>query len=144
MNEERRMILEMVREGSVTVQEAERLLEALPEIEKTYDGEAALMARPTGMPKRLVVLVTEGGRAKVNVKIPFSLLRVGLKLGKSFGSIGQKHSKDPADAEAFEMLNNLDVDELLASISDGDITLPYVMVDADDEEKGQHVTVTLE
>jgi len=35
MNEERRLILEMLKEGSISVEEAERLMEALPTMTKT-------------------------------------------------------------------------------------------------------------
>ncbi|MFR9191172.1 MAG: hypothetical protein ACLVL7_13870 [Anaerotruncus massiliensis (ex Togo et al. 2019)] len=33
------------------------------------------------------MLVTENGKQKVNVRVPFSLVRVGLKMGKSIGAI---------------------------------------------------------
>ena len=43
-----------------------------------------------------------------------------------------------------DILNNIDVDELLASIDDGEITLPYAIVDVDDEDSGDQVRVVLE
>lgn len=147
MHEERRMILEMLKEGAVTIEEAERLLEAIPAEEETARTEA-LMAGSSGgnTPKRIYVHVTEDGRTKVNVKVPFSLVRAGLKLGKSFGALGARHAKDQSEADALEMLKEIDIDELLDSLNDGEITLPYTIVDVDNVEDGrlQHVTVLLE
>ena len=149
MNEERKLILEMLKAGTVTVEEAERLLAALAEetaetqdAEKTelavYDGVTGAQLRP----KRIVVCVTKGEKPVVNVRVPFSLARAGLKMGKTFMSIGAK--TDPDAAQAFEALRDVDMDDILDSISDGDITLPYAIVDVDDDEKGEHVKIVLE
>lgn len=143
MNEERRMILQMLKDGAISVEEAERLMEAVPAGEEDTKTANALTAS-SGMPKRISVLVTGDGKTKVNVKVPFSLVRAGLKLGKTFGVYGAKFTKDPSEAEMLESLKSLDVDEILNSINDGDITLPYTMVDVEDDEKGEHVKVVLE
>lgn len=143
MNEERRMILEMLQEGAISVEEAERLMEALPAEGPRQLAEASVRAGVS--PKRVVVLVTENGKQKVNVRVPFSLVRVGLKMGKSIGAISLKSAKDdPQAQQALDILNNIDVDELLASIDDGEITLPYAIVDVDDEDSGDQVRVVLE
>ena len=144
MNEERRMILEMLQEGAISVEEAERLMEALP-AEESRQLTAASPARAGVSPKRVVVLVTENGKQKVNVRIPFSLVRVGLKMGKSIGAVSLRSAKDdPQAQQALDILNNIDVDELLAGIDDGEITLPYAIVDVDDEDSGDQVRVVLE
>ena len=144
MNEERRMILEMLQEGAISVEEAERLMEALP-AEESRQLTTAAPARAGVSPKRVVVLVTENGKQKVNVRVPFSLVRVGLKMGKSIGAISLKSAKDdPQAQQALDILNNIDVDELLASIDDGEITLPYAIGDVDDEDSGDQVRVVLE
>ena len=144
MNEERRMILEMLQEGAISVEEAERLMEALP-AEESRQLTAASPAHAGVSPKRVVVLVTENGKQKVNVRIPFSLVRVGLKMGKSIGAVSLRSAKDdPQAQQALDILNNIDVDELLAGIDDGEITLPYAIVDVDDEDSGDQVRVVLE
>lgn len=150
MNEERRLILEMLKEGTISVEEAERLMEALPKTQESEEPQPlALEAAEAGdgpapiAPKRIRIQVRENGKNKVNVRVPFSLVRVGLKLGQSFSSLGAKYV-DEEGAKAMEMLKNIDVDELLASISDGEITLPYAMVDVDDEDTGESVLVVLE
>lgn len=142
MTEERKMILEMVKEGTITVEEGEQLLTAMGEEEKSASASLEVYQGKKLSPKRLLVLVTENGRPKVNVRVPFSLVRVGLKLGQSFG--GMSYTNDPAGRKALEALQEIDIDELLDSISDGDITLPYTMVDMDDLDKGEHVTIVLE
>ena len=143
MNEERRMILQMLKDGAVSVDEAERLLEAIP-----AEAEALEVVRTSSgsQPRRISVVVTEDGRTKVNVKVPFSLMRLGLKLGQSAGAIGAKYAKDAEEAQVLEVLKNIDVDELLGSLNDGEITLPYTIVDVDQELDGkhQHVSVVLE
>ncbi|MDR2931865.1 MAG: hypothetical protein LBV27_02030 [Oscillospiraceae bacterium] len=144
MNEERTMILEMLKNGDITVEEAERLMDAIP---RESDSLTVKASGAQGLaPKRIVVLVTEDDKAKVNVKVPFSLVRAGLKIGKAFGGFSARNADSEAEARAFEMLQELDIDEILASISDGEIELPYTMVDVDNIEDGkvQHVKVTLE
>lgn len=142
MNEERRMILEMLKENAITVEEAERLLEALNN-EKEESELTVIKPGQTGFdPKRIVVLVTEEGKQKANIKLPFSLVRTALKIGKTVAGIGGKYS--PENAEALEMLQHIDIDEILENLSDGEISLPYTMVDAHDDDKGQHVQIVLE
>jgi len=94
------------------------------------------------MPKRIIVRVTDGGKAKVNVRIPFSLVRTGLKLGQTIGSLVAKHS--PEYSKEFAILKDIDIDELLSSISEGEVSLPYTFVDVEEEEEGKHVQVVLE
>ena len=74
MNENRRQILDMLAEGKVTAEEAERLLAAL-ERSPAQGGEAV---------KYLRVLVDahdeHEGPTKVNVRVPMQLLRAGVRL----------------------------------------------------------------
>jgi hypothetical protein len=144
MNEERKMILQMLQDGVITAAEAENLLDAIPAENRTR-ADARLAVRqdsPVVYPKKISVRVTEGERTRINVSLPFSLIRAGLTLGKAAGTMGFWHARDEERAVIRESLKNIDVDELLASLHDGVITLPYVMVDMDDGE-GQHVEITL-
>lgn len=145
MNEERKMILQMLYEGAISVEEAENLLNTLSENEPPAEAVAMMPVPPSFSPKRIIVRVVENGKSKVNVKVPFSLVRVGLKLGQTFSSLGSKYVQNSPEArDAMEILKNIDLDELLSSISDGEITLPYTLVEVDDEEKATHVVVGLE
>jgi hypothetical protein len=82
MNDDRRSILNMLAEGKINAEEAERLLAAL-------DRSEPAAARPTavanGAPKYLRVSVDtdeagDGGPTKVNIRVPMSLLRAGVRL----------------------------------------------------------------
>ncbi|GAA5188135.1 hypothetical protein GCM10023322_38030 [Rugosimonospora acidiphila] len=82
MNEQRRQILEMLAEGKITADEAERLIDALEREQPEPPPGAAL--RPKARPKYLRVLVEDnsGGEAasRVNVRVPLQLLRAGVRL----------------------------------------------------------------
>ena len=80
MNKERRRILDMLAQGKVTVDEAERLLGAM--------GEPPATVPPTGekkKPRYLRIIVNEDGapdgQEKVRIKVPLILLRAGIKMG---------------------------------------------------------------
>ena len=147
MNEERKMILQMLKDGEISVEEAERLIEAVsderPHTETPYSGKALHGPHP----KRISVLVTEHGKTKVNVKVPFSLVRTALKLGKTAGlisAITTKSTHGDMVAEIMDAIKDIDPDEILNSLSEGAIDLPYTIVDVDDDVEGQQVKVTLE
>lgn len=80
--EERMRILNMVKDGQITAEEAARLLEAL----KGTTATDAVASAETGRAKWLRVRVTDRatGKTKVNVNVPVGLLDVGLKMGAHF------------------------------------------------------------
>ena len=78
MNEQRRQILEMLAEGKINADEAERLIAALER-----DREAPAPTQRKGTPKYLRVVVddrSDGEPSKVNVRVPIQLLRAGVRL----------------------------------------------------------------
>jgi hypothetical protein len=81
MNEQRKQILEMLAEGKITADEAERLITAL---ERDQPDAASASGKPR--PKFLRVVVNSadnfggGGPGRVNVRVPISLLRAGVQL----------------------------------------------------------------
>jgi len=78
ITEERRRILNMLSEGKLTAAEAEQLLDAL-----TPSNATAADVAPRD-PRFLRVLVEghdeEHGMGKVNVRVPFTLIRAGMRL----------------------------------------------------------------
>jgi len=76
MNENRRHILEMLAQGKVTAEEAERLIVALERSDEpaTRDVSDAKYLRV------LVDAADEEGPTKVNVRVPLQLLRAGVRL----------------------------------------------------------------
>ena len=82
MNPDRRSVLQMLAEGKISADEAERLLTALDRNGVPAPAEAS----PSGHnnpPKYLRVTVDameHGKAAKVNVRVPVALLRAGVRL----------------------------------------------------------------
>ncbi len=86
MSTERKQILQMLAEGKITADEADRLLDALGEDTMAADATEAVNADSGEKPKFLHIQVTDSGSCQgcgenVNIKIPVFLLKAGLKLG---------------------------------------------------------------
>jgi hypothetical protein len=88
MSQEMRQVLEMLSSGKVTVQEAEQLLKAVAAPEPTE-------GRPI-QPRYFRILVNKPARdgkkaENVNIRVPMSVVRGGLRLGALFpGMLGKK------------------------------------------------------
>ena len=125
MNDERRQILQMVADGKITADEAERLLSAL-------EGQgASAMAGPAprtgGKPKYLRVLVDAedhhtGKPVKVNIRVPVQLMRAGVRLSALMPSPAREKVNQalrergiPVDVGAMKPEN---LDELLDHLND--------------------------
>ena len=122
MNEERKRILNMLADNKITANEAEALLDAMSSPPAT--GATVAGARSSD-PKYLRVVV-EGDEDKVNVRVPFQLIRAGMRLAAlipatAHGPVNkalQAHGIDidisklkPEDAEALvQHLRDLTVD----------------------------------
>lgn len=139
MNENRRQILDMLAQGKITADEAERLLAAL---EREPSAEA-----PRAEAKYLRVQVEaekEAGGAeptKVNIRVPMKLLRAGVKLA---GLIPQE-AREQVNAAMREKgmsfdLNQLkpeNLDELIGNLQD-------LSVDVEKKDKRTKVKVFCE
>lgn len=138
--EERIKILTMVQEGKITPEDAAQLLEAIgaaptppvppaaprrPAAPPTpFDSEPGPLGRK---PRWLRVRVTDTdtGRPRVNVRLPISMVNVGLKMGSKFAP----------------QVEGLDANELMQIIESGELGQ---IVDVYDEDDGEHVEVFLE
>jgi hypothetical protein len=82
MNEQRRQVLQMLAEGKITADEAERLIDALEREEP--EAPAGAVSRPKARPKYLRVVMVDnsdgGGPSRINIRIPLQLLRAGVRL----------------------------------------------------------------
>ncbi len=116
--EERMKILEMLQEGVITSEEANRLLQAL-------DGQSK--APPGRKPRWLHIKVTDtdANKTRVNVSLPVSVAKAGLKMGARFAP----------DIEGFDVST---LEEMLFSGGTGHI------VDVIDEGDGERVEIYLE
>lgn len=85
MSEHRRQVLQMLSEGKVSADEAERLISALEEpAAKAHEPAATTAGKSRPKYLRVQVDSEDGGGhegpTKVNVRVPMQLLRAGVKL----------------------------------------------------------------
>jgi hypothetical protein len=84
VDEQGRQILEMLAEGKINADEAERLINALERVQP--ESLAGAASRPKSRPKYLRVLVNADGDgsgdgpSRVNIRVPLQLLRAGVRL----------------------------------------------------------------
>lgn len=88
MQEERRKVLEMLQNGKITVDDANRLLTVLGE----QEGKLRTQRRPRWV--RIRVTATDTGRTRVNVTLPIGLVKAGLRAGGSIAGIEGLDTKD--------------------------------------------------
>ncbi|HKK46159.1 MAG TPA: hypothetical protein VJ964_11605 [Balneolaceae bacterium] len=121
MSEEKRMILEMVKEGKISVDEAEQLLEKTESVESAEDTSDT--QKPNSK-KFLRIRVTEGDKVKANINIPIALAKVGLKL------IPKEKLKVNGE--------QISIDQILEMIKEG---TEGEIVNIDAEDKGKKVKI---
>ncbi len=91
-------------------------------------------------PKGIRIQVTEKGILTTNIRIPFFVVKMGLKFGQMAYS-SKTHERYEGE---LERLMDVDMDAILKALSNGDLSLPCLLVDVDESDKKQHVTITLE
>jgi hypothetical protein len=121
MNENRKQILQMLSEGKITADEAERLIAAL----ENAPGEAAPRG---GAPKYIRVLVEaeEEGQGeeltKVNIRVPILLLRAGVKFASLMPLEARNHVNQALREKGMSFdINQLkpeNLDELIDNLQD--------------------------
>jgi hypothetical protein len=123
MMEERKKVLEMLAEGKITPDEAERLLEKLSAsaahgdavIEEEQASVITATAGP-GILKYLRVVVDSADGDKANIRVPIALLRTGINLATMMpGEAGEKLAAKGID---LSHLSSLKGEELIAALRD--------------------------
>jgi len=125
-SEERMRILKMIQDGVISAEDGIRLLDSIEqsgkrETEKSPTEDTVRTARYF----RVRVTDTNTGKARINVRLPVSVLNAGMKMGARFST----------------EIQGLDTNELMAFIREGTIGK---IVDVYDEKDGEHVEVFLE
>jgi hypothetical protein len=93
----------------------------------------------TVKPKRMLVHMGENGKVTADVRLPYSLFKMGMKFGK------MASKEDFGDCEeAMAFLQEFDTAAFEQALATGDETLPAVLVDVCEPEKDSRVTITLE
>jgi hypothetical protein len=127
--EERMKVLEMVRDGVISAEEAAQLLETMgladdkPEPKKPEFRSS--LRKGKGRTFRVRVTDTDTNKTRVNVSLPMSLVNVAIKTGAKFAP----------------EIDGIDMEEIFAAIDEG---ATGKIVDVMDGDDGEHVEVFIE
>lgn len=91
-------------------------------------------------PKGIRIQVTENGVLTANVRVPYFVVKMGLK----FGQMSHNAKKQGSAENELERLKDVDMDAILESLNNGGLSLPCLLVEVDEPDKNEHVTITLE
>lgn len=138
MNEQRRQILQMLAEGKITTEEAERLIDALEREQPESTPGAG--PRPNPRPKYLRVVVVDNSNGDepglVNVRVPLQLLRAGVRLtslipAQALARVSAELNKSGVPINLTE-LKPQDIEEFIEQLGD-------IAVDVDEPDAKVHV-----
>ena len=124
MNEERRKILDMLAQGKITAEEAEKLLDAVGDPGSgAAAGTDAAGRRPW---KYLRVQVDPGPNSesgdRVNIRVPFKLIRAGLKFAafiprEAHAKVNQAFKEKGMDID-LARITPQDLEEIVSNLDD--------------------------
>ena len=126
MNEERRKILDMLAQGKITAEEAEKLLDAVGDPGSgtgAAPGTDAAGRRPW---KYLRVQVDPGPKSesgdRVNIRVPFKLIRAGLKFAafiprEAHAKVNQAFKEKGMDID-LARITPQDLEEIVSNLDD--------------------------
>lgn len=136
MSEERRKILDMLSEGKITVEEAEKLLAAISD-EIGYQENQTDDAKTGRLGFKYLRIVVEPSpssdkKEKVNIRVPAKLIRAGLK----WAALMPKHARTKVHEALHEKGIEMDFDKMsFADIEELVTHLNDFSIDVDGEEK---------
>ena len=117
----------MIQDGKISADEGAHLIQALDAQKNSSSVNSTGTAATKGEARwfRVRVTDTNTGKARVNVRLPVSLLHAGMKMGARFSP----------------EIQGLDRDQLIQFINSGEVGK---VVDVIDDEDGEHVEVFIE
>lgn len=127
MNDEKMMILKMLQEGKISADEAAKLLESVDAGGKKGDKAAETDESRKGQGKffRVMITDTDTGKSRVNLRIPLSVLGIGVKFGAQFAP----------------QIGGIEQEQIMDAISNGQVGK---ILDVFDNEDGEHVEIFIE
>jgi len=136
MSENRRRILDLLAEGKINVDEAERLMATMGE--RVDEGATVGVAEQTRKPQpkflRVVIEPAEGLGAKqerVNVRVPVALLRAGMKFASVIPNAASSQINQKLKEQGIDMdIRDLKLEDLEKLVDD----LSELEVDVDSPE----------
>jgi len=114
MSNERKQVLQLLADGKISADEADRLLEKLTSVRA---GEPAAVARSVGTgatPKFMLIHVDCKEGEKVDVRLPIGLLRSGIKLQAMMPKEAAQAMSD--NGIDFSQLSGLAGDDLISAL----------------------------
>lgn len=135
MNEERKKVLNMLADGKISADEAERLISALENKTTETSPQTALTKTLDNLPRYLFVKVDAVDGDKVNIRVPLKLVKAGIKLQ----ALLPQDAQDKINAKLNEKGINLDdfkdenFKELLDALTEFEVNV--------DDKKGDKVRI---
>ena len=113
MSENRRQILQMLSEGKISADEAERLIAALEKEPAAAEPAKSEVLKPRARYLRVLVESQDphhnnGTPTKVNIRVPMKLLRAGVRLG----ALIPQQARDRANAAMREKGLDFDLNQI--------------------------------
>ncbi len=121
MSDSRMKILEMLSEGKITADEASSLLEKVSTAENVTDASVEKNETDRTLPRYLRVVVDSADGDKVNVKVPMSLIKTGIKLSALIPADAADAVKDQGIDLA--VLRDLPTDELVEALRELEVNV---------------------
>ena len=127
MNENSRRVLEMLAEGKVSVDEAERLLSLVDEEPEATAVVQQLAPPRPGAARYLRVSINSDGEEHVDVRVPLALIKAGVKLHTLLPEKGAKKIKKAIKKNGIDIdINNLrteDLEQLVDALSEIEVNI---------------------
>lgn len=127
MNEEKMMILKMLQEGKISADEAAKLLESLDagtnKAGKTPEADSS--QKTQGKFFRVLITDTDTGKARANIRIPLSVLGIGVKFGAQFAP----------------QFGGVEQEQIMEAIHSGQVGK---ILDVFDDDDAEHVEIFIE
>ncbi|MFP4164901.1 MAG: SHOCT-like domain-containing protein [Chitinispirillaceae bacterium] len=122
MGEERKKILNMVAEGKISVEEAEKLLNALKSEDVAVFSDEEIRNSSKEL-KYLRVVVDSKEGDNVNVRVPVALLRAGLKLSalippQAYQKMNEKMAQSGMDMDINALLKSGDIEQVIETMGE--------------------------
>ena len=138
MSESHKKILQMLADGKISVDEAQRLL-ALVNSETEGENRTGNMGQKTRSSPRYMHIIVEPKpgvsrkdvkhdlHGKVNVRVPFGLIRAGIKLATLIPSEAAEHVDKAFKEKGFSFdirrIKEEDLEELVTALQDSEINV---------------------
>ena len=130
MTENRRQVLDMLAQGKITVEEAERLLSLVDQPARAESGGTETTDARKPAPKYLRVVIGEGDDPQskhVNIRVPMGLIRAGVRLASVLPSdatskVNEKLKEKGIDIDLGKIKAE-DLENLVDSLSDLEVDI---------------------